>query len=333
MISRISSGISICYIFETRHDSCVAVLEMARTFIGIVAFGGLLGCVAPDVDVDVEYNQRSSEMRGGTITTASEFGGVVALLIAPAEICTGTLIHEEWVLTAAHCLKGKQASDVQILFDKTDVKATGGVAVNASQLVTHPQYDATRLGDNDIAVVKLVAPQPNRTRHPVHRDVPSVGSTFVQVGFGAAAAPNIGSGTQRKLVTKSASCSSFGAGNLDATKVLCFGADDGNGTCFGDSGGPSFITVGTVLQVAGVTSFGANDQCTGYDAATMVAAEIAFLDQYVPRFNPVNTTGGTDPIEETLSGGCSTGADRGSVFLALLALLPWRRSRRWLRHT
>jgi trypsin len=298
--------------------------------VAVGALVGSMGCVG--LDAEAELGTQDQALVGGTATTAAEFPGVVLVLITPGEICTGTLIHQEWVLTAAHCLTGKVGGNVQVLFDKLDLKATGGVAVNASMLVMHPQFDAAKLGDNDIAIIKLETPQPKRTRHPIYREAPMVGGEFTQVGYGAVAAPSLGSGIQRKLVTRSAACSSLGAGNLDPTQIMCFGADDGNGTCFGDSGGPTFIKSGGALAVAGVTSFGADTQCTGYDAITQVPAEASFLDLYVPKFTPVNTSGDVPPSQDDVSGGCAAGGGsssaRASLFMLTFLLLCTRRRAR-----
>lgn len=286
---------------------------------------GLLGTEAADHAAG-QLAERSQAIIGGSPTIQGEFSGVVALLIAPGGLCSGSLIHEQWIVSAAHCLKGKNPSDVQILFDRLDIRGSGGSYGFATQILIHPGYTGT-LGDNDIALIKLSEAQTGRVTYPVARNVVDVGVELTQVGYGSTAAPNTGSGIQRKLVTKSAPCSSVGAGAVDATKVLCFAADDGNGTCFGDSGGPSFIRAGQRLIVAGVTSFGANQQCTGFDVATMVASEIAFIDQYVPKLNEVPTSG-----EAPDEGGCSASQGSGGgmwIFGAVLGLgLRRRRARR-----
>jgi MYXO-CTERM domain-containing protein len=103
-----------------------------------------------------------------------------------------------------------------------------------------------------------------------------------------------------------------------------------------------------------VTSFGTSDDCTGLDASTHVAGELAFIDQYVPGPNntgggnnnngtPGGNTGGTDPdgnpaggddgVGEAPSvlGGCSVGQGAGAggglapLVLLGLALLVGRR--------
>jgi secreted trypsin-like serine protease len=286
---------------------------------------GLSGCLVMDEPGDegsTELDVRQQQIIGGISAAQGEFGGVAALIIAPAGLCTASLIHEQWLVTAAHCLTGKTTADVQILFDRLDIRGSGGHYNFAAQIIIHPGYTGV-LGDNDIALIKLADTESGRTTYPVARNVIAVGVELTQVGYGSTAAPNTGSGIQRKLVTRSAPCASVGAGAVDASKVLCFAADDGNGTCFGDSGGPSFITAGARLIVAGVTSFGANQQCTGYDAATMVASEISFVDQYVPKFTGMPTSGQVDD-----EAGCSAVRGGAGWMLLLVATLALGRRRR-----
>lgn len=309
---------------------------MSRTLVVVGLLGSLLGCIPLDESdgiqgdgtelEDSQLGEHEQSIIGGVPAVAGEFSGVAALLIAPQGLCTGTLIHEQWLLTAAHCLQGKTTADVQVVFDRLDIRASGGTTLYAAQIVLHPQYDGN-LGDNDIALIKLSSTQPNRMRYAVARRGIGDGTELTQVGFGSTMAPNVGSGLQRKLVTKNAVCASVGAVAVDSTKALCFAADDGNGTCFGDSGGPSFLRASNnILTIIGVTSFGANAQCTGYDVATMVSAEASFIDQYVPKFVPLNG----QTVEED-EGGCSAGggsaASAGLLLLAMLRLPGLRRRR------
>lgn len=294
--------------------------SVKKCLVAGAALVAAAGCVVdePLLDEPAEYEQA---IIGGTSTAAGEFPGVAALLIAPSEVCTAALVHPDWVVTAAHCVAGKSASQVQVVFDRTDIKNPGGVVVQAAAITINSNYQAQVYGDNDIALIKLATSLPSRKRYAVHRGIPPLLSNMTLVGYGATAAPSAGIGVLRKLATRSVSCQSVGSSALDAN-VMCFDANDGNGTCFGDSGGPALMETSAGLSVVGVTSFGANTSCTGFHAATLTAGELSFLDLYLPK----NSGGTTEPSVE--DGGCSA-AGEPPTLAYLLALAPlWRRRKR-----
>ena len=269
---------------------------------------------------------------GGRTAQPSEYPTVVALENGPGNwFCTGTLVHATWVLTAAHCVEGETAASLKIRFDDADVNDSGGgreVAVAAVH--AHPGYDGVAW-DNDIAVVELAEAITDRTPTPVHRASPAAGTTHEQVGYGDADDRGGGAGILRMVENVSIDCADANDPTVSGANMLCFTPiGTGRGTCYGDSGGPSFVTTATGREVAGVTSGGTVDSCLdGYDLETLVIAEIDFVDEYVP------LTGGPDPDPDPdpdpsgdgeSSGGCSTGGPAGLG--AALALLALRRRRR-----
>lgn len=279
-----------------------------------------------------------SNIVGGAVAQTSVYKTVVALEGGPGQwFCTGTLIAPEWILTAAHCVEGETATGIKIRFDDDDVNNTsGGTEVAVAEVHAHPGYDGVAW-DNDIALIKLAAPQTDRTPTPIHRGVAAPGTSMIQVGFGSTDDNDTGAGILHELTTTSIDCTGTGDTTISGANVVCFDQRDGNGTCYGDSGGPSFVDVGGSLEVAAITSGGTVESCLdGFDIQTAVAGELEFVDLIMGAPDPTDPTNPdptnpdpTDPdnAKSTDGGGCNAGGSAG-LLLGLAGLAIRRRRRR-----
>jgi hypothetical protein len=94
---------------------------------------------------------------GGKPTSKGEWRRLVYIeaRIAPdrAASCGGTVIAERWVLTAGHCVVGKNAADFTIT-EGTDKLTAGGYAMRTDRVVLHEDY-ASGPPRNDIALLHL----------------------------------------------------------------------------------------------------------------------------------------------------------------------------------
>jgi hypothetical protein len=173
--------------------------------------------------------------------------------------CGGSLVWDDVVLTAAHCLG---AFDGSVLVGPYIEYSTSGGAENidAVRQVPHPSYDSYSEA-YDFMLVKLGNPvaSPNLapiavnsvTSNPANNDVLTV------IGFGATSAGGYGSSRLKEVNVKYIdydTCNNLYGGDIVDSVMLCAGVPSGGkDSCQGDSGGPIFDQEGTQV---GVVSWG-----------------------------------------------------------------------------
>lgn len=286
----------------------------------------LAACVTP-----VDESVVTRDIIGGETASPADFPSVVALEEGPGDwFCTGTLITGDWVLTAAHCID-EVSGTISVRFGDPDVNdADGGTAVAVSAVHSHPDFDwESEAWDNDIAMLRLATPVTDHAPTPIHRERVVAETTVLDVGYGVEDNNDAGGGLLRKVEKRTAACAGADdPGALDEN-VLCMDASDGRGSCFGDSGGPTFaVTADNQRVVVGVTSGGTGDLCgAGWDIYTSVHGELAFIDSILalPPPPPFDEPGAEADEDD---GGCSTGGSPGWLALVLAAAARRRRRRR-----
>jgi len=219
----------------------------------------------------------------GEMTSA--FPEVASLASGPAEtgpftsFCTGSLVHPSWIVTAAHCLVGldQVAAPGDRLWVVFGSDVSGGVvkAVEWAESIPHEQYNGQSLA-NDIGLVQLVRPV-NDVDLVVVNDEPVdsfwIGTPLTFVGFGVTGTSRNDAGTKRRVDNPVVS--------VDGSIVYAESPD--SGTCFGDSGGPSFESTDQGYEQVGVTSFGKGRTCeSGAHGHTRLDSYLDWLGTYVP---------------------------------------------------
>merc|ERR1711892_48390 len=92
---------------------------------------------------------------GGAEATPHSYPWMAALFVDDAWFCGGTLISDEWVLTAAHC--AKDASEMKVMLGAHNVRddsEEGRIELVTRDFFTHEKYSQITL-HNDLALVHL----------------------------------------------------------------------------------------------------------------------------------------------------------------------------------
>jgi secreted trypsin-like serine protease len=193
--------------------------------------------------------------------------------------CGAALIEPDVAVTAAHCVDGQNAADLQVRVGTTD-RTQGGETAGVTEATIHPDYDPVQTGFNDVAVIKL---DQQLTQEPVQiADTPADGTGIRLMGWGQTCGtrgcqqePPVELQELETSVLADDQCE-----GADGPNELCVDSPNGDsGACFGDSGGPAVIADGGAFTLVGVTSRG-NEPCGSTPAIySDVAAQKAFIDQ------------------------------------------------------
>jgi secreted trypsin-like serine protease len=212
---------------------------------------------------NLESNQTAGIYGGDVVATNDSINQSIVGLYSTDKgyLCTGSIITNDLILTAAHCVQG-DTTKIKVLFGGKLIdgnKLGAGVVVRDSvKGEAYPGFDInhiTETGMNDVGLVRFSGGLPagykpatllvNYAAH-IHD-----GTTVVMAGYGIS---NVlfksGAGTLRKVTLQ------VDNANLSSSEASI---DQGvrKGICEGDSGGPSYLQADGKYLLWGITSRGA----------------------------------------------------------------------------
>ena len=268
----------------------------------------------PETPDELMSIEDSPEIYGGTSVGYCGWPTTIYLDFG-AWVCSGTLVHKDIVITAAHCPDTPNGRNATVRFGE---KNGGGERTVNSTCYSNPGYNGN-IGTNDYAYCKLDS---SVTDIPIippafgcEVSAITAGREVVLVGFGNS--DNGGSGSKREVTT-----------TINTISTEAFIGGMGKDTCQGDSGGPVYIQLKSEFggddtwRAFGITSGGGACGGGGYYALMHVA--IPWIEQHsgvdiTPCHNvdgtwaPTPACGGIPYDPANGVGNWATGCSDGSV--------------------
>jgi hypothetical protein len=216
---------------------------VARIGLGLVGIGACVACVklpfthgagtaAPSVRQAAGPNDQVADLDQLPSRSLLSPRDAVVRVVAPEQTCSGTLINEDLVLTAHHCVvqRGPQGQFTTTMLKASQVQVQLGgdflpVATKSLKAIVAPPCGEAG-GRGDVAVLVLESRVVGMWTWPVKEDAPQQGEPVRPYGFGRCALSS--EGIRRREDREGGEITSIDPGTFEAQASVCPG----------DSGGP-----------------------------------------------------------------------------------------------
>ncbi|MEA3545899.1 MAG: trypsin-like serine protease [Thermodesulfobacteriota bacterium] len=280
--------------------------------VGLFFVGTLSSGEAQSLSLDSFAKSGTPRIVGGDhVRDSREYPWMVALGSVTPEygddifspFCGASVIADNWVMTAAHCVKDRSnnpvsTDDLYVLTGTIDVADTvAGELIKVKRIVSHPDYDPETL-TSDIAILELdgvvtgITPVllQNGTDQLAGREATTIGWGDT-VGYGHPGPvddPEMLREVEVTIISNGQCNAAFAANggmddDIDST-MLCAGTDaGGRDSCGGDSGGPLIVSGYGAWTQVGIVSWGGGSECGEaglYGVYSRVSQFIPFIDRY-----------------------------------------------------
>ena len=214
----------------------------------------------------------SAIVGGGGAAAENIARAVVTIIGSRGSFCTGSLVAQDLVLTAAHCVL--PGADYKVILPGE----TPPRLLDVRRVASHPQFNVAAIlahrASADVALLQLTAPLP-ASKAPAPLGSPvipiEVGSRFTIAGVGVTRRGDGKSGGTIRAADLAVT-GKPGTLQIRLADPLTNNTSDGLGACTGDSGAPAFGMQGGRAAIVGVVSWstGPNntDGCGGLTGVT-----------------------------------------------------------------
>ena len=262
--------------FKTGSAGLLTRLAKIPAIIGLLAglaapaFGAETGGAAlPLVTTPSPLTHPVPQIVGGSPVSNNRwrrnFRWVVALvgISNGRQFCGGSLIAEQWVLTAAHCVPGVSASQIGVLVGSPTLTGSAARVISVDLIVSHESYVAAEQG-NDIALLHLSRPVSLPTVTPATlaqtNNAAGPGDRTTALGWGNLTQGGWAPDRLHRVVLPirtNTSCANNYPDETIVDSMICAGQPAGGiDTCQGDSGGPLAVQINGQWVQVGITSWG-----------------------------------------------------------------------------
>jgi hypothetical protein len=224
-----------------------------RRSMALMSTGALLAAVT---SVGL-FNSPAALATDGDAAAAGADAFTAKIDIGGARACTGTLLDNQWIITATSCFADDPAQYAAVKAGTPALESTATIArtdltdTDAGQV--RQITEIVPRADRDITLARLASPVYGVAHIHAAATAPVAGEGLHGAGYGR---------TATEWVPDRLHTADFTVGSVD-TGTLAY---DGTPVCKGDTGGPVFRTVDGRTELVAVTSQSWEGGCLGSDA-------------------------------------------------------------------